>query len=77
MLSLRLLLCTLLLAPMSFLFGQTAAGEINGTITDKSGGAVPNAVVKLINEGTQIQSQTQTNASGYSLFINVQPGTYD
>ena len=58
------------------IYGQRATGEINGTVTDKSGGAVPNAPVKLTNLGTKILSQTQSNASGYFVFINVQPGQY-
>src|SRR6267154_280822 len=58
-------------------FAQTAAGEVNGTVTDKSGGAVPNANVRLTNQGTKISVQVQTNTSGRFVFINVQPGSYD
>jgi Carboxypeptidase regulatory-like domain/TonB dependent receptor len=55
---------------------QTASGEVNGTVTDKSGGAVAAASVILINQGTQIHDQATTNANGYFVFINVKPGTY-
>jgi hypothetical protein len=55
---------------------QTSTGGVNGTITDKSGGAVAGATVKLINQGTRIVNQAQTNGTGYFVFINVQPGDY-
>jgi hypothetical protein len=57
-------------------YGQTAAGEINGFVTDKTGGAVAGATVRLTNQGTQVVDRTQTNASGHFLFINVKPGSY-
>jgi hypothetical protein len=74
----RLLVLTvaILLVTTSVAFAQTAAGEVNGVITDKTGGAVPNATVKLTNQGTGITEQAATNANGYYLFINVQPGSY-
>jgi Carboxypeptidase regulatory-like domain len=51
--------------------GQTATGEVNGTVTDLSGGAIAGATVKLSNVGTGVGDQTQTNSSGYYVFINV------
>src|SRR5215470_1745369 len=55
---------------------QTASGEVNGTVTDKSGGAVAAASVVLTNQGTKIQDHATTNANGYFVFINVKPATY-
>ena len=55
---------------------QTATGEVNGTITDKSGAAVSDAAIKLTNQGTQIAREAQTNSNGYFVFINAQPGVY-
>jgi Carboxypeptidase regulatory-like domain/TonB dependent receptor len=55
---------------------QTAAGEINGTATDKSGGAVVGATVTLTNQATKIHDQAATNSNGYFVFINVKPGMY-
>jgi hypothetical protein len=40
-------------------FAQTAAGEVNGIITDSSGAGVPAASVKLTNQGTKITDQVQ------------------
>ena len=57
-------------------FGQTAYGSVNGTVTDASESVIPAAVVTLTNVETQVQTDSQTNANGYFLFINVVPGTY-
>jgi len=58
------------------LLAQSATGEVTGTVTDKSGGAVAGATVKLNNVGTGLSDQSQTNSSGSYTFINVQPGRY-
>lgn len=55
---------------------QTSTGEVNGSITDKTGSAISGAAVKLTNQGTRVTSEAQTNTNGYFLFINVQPGSY-
>jgi hypothetical protein len=64
----------LFLAPN--LYAQTATGQVNGTVTDASGGAISGARVTLTNQGTNIATLTETNGTGYYLFLNVQPGTY-
>src|SRR6266436_5415033 len=55
---------------------QTASGEVNGTVTDKSGGFVAGAAVRLTNQATKIEDRGTTNSDGYFVFINVKPGTY-
>lgn len=55
---------------------QTSTGEVNGTVTDKTGSAISGAAVRLTNQGTRTTSEAQTNGNGYFLFINVQPGSY-
>ena len=67
------LLCLLAAAAVT---AQTATGEVSGTVVDGSGGSIPAAAVRLINQGTQIADQAQTNQDGYFLFLNVKPGTY-
>jgi hypothetical protein len=69
-------ICFVFLASVSVGRAQTASAEINGTISDASGGAVSGATVKLTNQATQVTDQTSTNSSGYFVFINVQPGSY-
>jgi hypothetical protein len=57
-------------------FCQTATGQVNGIVTDASGAAVGQAVVKLSNQSTGIESTRPTNDSGAFVFVNVQPGPY-
>ena len=70
------LLFAILLAFEPAAYAQTATGQVNGTVTDTSGAAIPGATIRLTNEGTNITMQAQTNATGYYLFLNVQPGPY-
>ncbi len=55
---------------------QTATGQVNGAVTDNTEAAVPNAVVKLTNQATGIETVRSTNESGWYVFINVPPGRY-
>ena len=57
-------------------FGQTAVGEVNGTVTDNTGGVVAGATMTLTNQATGILDRTSTNADGHFVFINVKPGKY-
>ena len=58
-------------------FAQSRGGEVNGTITDSTGAVVPGATVTLTNQATNIQTHVNSNNSGYFIFLNVQPGTYE
>lgn len=64
-----------LLLPL-LVIAQTSTGEVNGTITDPNGSAVPGAAVKLVNEATNIETQTVANDSGFFTFVNLKPGKY-
>ena len=55
---------------------QTAVGEANGAVADKSGGVVSGATVKLTNQATEIVDHTKTNSDGHFVFINVKAGAY-
>ena len=59
-------------------FGQatTAAGTIQGTITDPSGAVVPNAAVTITNKQTGAVIKIVTNASGYYASGPLIPGLY-
>jgi Carboxypeptidase regulatory-like domain/TonB dependent receptor-like, beta-barrel len=70
------LLFVMLVASVSIAFGQTATGEVNGTVTDQSGAIVSTSNIKLINQATQIETQVASNQNGYFTFVNVRPGTY-
>src|SRR5262245_7319351 len=55
---------------------QTATGQVNGTVSDASGGAVAGATVRLKNEETGIETVRSANESGSFVFVNVPPGPY-
>ena len=70
------LLLTFLLSVTAVL-AQSTIGSVNGTITDTTGAVVPGTSITLSNAGTGVEVTTQTNASGFFVFVNVQPGNYD
>ncbi len=55
---------------------QTTQGTIVGTLTDASGGVVPQTPVTLTNVDTQSKYAGETDGSGYYQFHNVPPGNY-
>jgi hypothetical protein len=55
---------------------QSATGEVNGTVLDPTGAVVAGARVTLTNQGTKISGSAASNANGYFIFINLQPGVY-
>lgn len=79
----RLRLCAaLLIAALTFFYprviAQTATGEIDLSIVDPSGAAVPNAQVQLLSsEGGNIVRTLTTGGSGSAAATFLQPGTYD
>jgi hypothetical protein len=50
--------------------------QINGTITDPSGAAIPNATVTVTNEATRLSRSVQSNAAGNYVVLNLPVGTY-
>jgi hypothetical protein len=52
------------------------AGDVTGTVTDPSGGAIQGATVTLTNVNTNTSQQTTTNAGGSYRFAFVPPGNY-
>src|SRR6476619_5806781 len=57
-------------------FGQAVTGSLVGTITDSSGGAVPNAKIILKETNTGVNRTANSNDSGHYGFQNLPPGTY-
>ena len=58
--------------------GQTQAinGSIRGHVTDATGGAVPNAKVTVVNNGTGFTRAGDTNEEGLYVIPNLPLGTY-
>ena len=51
-------------------------GTIVGTVTYPSGGVVPNAKVRIVEEGTSASRETATDAQGHYVFPSLRPSTY-
>ncbi len=56
-------------------YGQSTA-SLNGTVTDATGAAVPNAKVRATNQATGVESATQSDAAGAYLFPSLPIGIY-
>ncbi len=56
--------------------GQSVMGGIRGTVTDATGGVIPQAVVLVIDENTGAPRTVETGARGSFELPNLQPGTY-
>jgi hypothetical protein len=69
--------CTFLLCLLSAsLLSQDFRGSITGQVIDSSGGAIPNAAVKVTNSETNASKTAQTNNSGNYTVPYLEPGNY-
>jgi Carboxypeptidase regulatory-like domain/TonB dependent receptor len=71
------LVAVLVLAGHSIVAQTSGAGNINGTVTDSSGAAVPNATVVVLNTDTGISRSITTNSGGAYTANFLQPGRYE
>jgi hypothetical protein len=58
------------------LAAQVVGATLSGTVTDASGGAVPNAAVSIKNNATGDTRDVTTNSDGLYTAPNLQPGVY-
>jgi len=58
------------------LWAQTFLGGIRGTVSDKSGAAIAEAKITLVDEGTGISRATISNTDGGYVFNALNPATY-
>src|SRR6266480_6891578 len=68
-------LCLLLISP-GLRAQSPTDGAIAGTVTDASGGAVPNASVTVTNKGTNLAQGVATDESGYFRIAKLQPASH-
>ena len=52
-------------------------GQINGVVTDNTGGVVPGATVKAVEAATGLSRDTVSGADGRYTFTSLRPTTYD
>ncbi|MEE8585876.1 MAG: carboxypeptidase regulatory-like domain-containing protein, partial [Acidobacteriota bacterium] len=73
-----LIATTLWMAEQAPATAQTLAyGQIQGTVTDQSGGVIPGASVTVRNQGTGAERDLVSDDSGNYRAVNLQPGAYD
>ena len=58
-------------------FAQVAGATLQGTVTDASGSAVPNADISISNTATTVTRAVKTDAAGFYSAPNLTPGVYD
>src|SRR5882762_2322039 len=63
-------------AAVEFAVAQDIFGRIVGTVTDSSGGAVPNVKVTIINESTKVPRVLTADKNGYFVADELPVGTY-
>src|SRR6202140_2329801 len=56
---------------------QVAGATLSGTVTDQSGGVVPQAAISINNIDTGITRASVTSAAGFYSVPNLLPGTYE
>ncbi len=72
----RLLCVALLLCAAAFAQTVGNAGTVEGTVTDPTGAALPNAAVTMLNRVSNYHQETTTDAAGVFRFTNVPPNPY-
>src|ERR1051325_3237316 len=73
----KLLFLACVFAAGVFAQSQIGGASLNGTVTDASGAAVPNAKIALTNPATGFTRNTQTSDAGLYVFTGLPVGQYD
>jgi hypothetical protein len=58
-------------------YAQVTGATLSGTITDPSGGVIPNAMVSAKNTATGVTREVTTDTTGFYLVPNLLPGSYE
>ena len=69
-------ICILLSALFNIPAYSQATSRVTGTVQDPGGAFVPNAIITLTNEATNVSVETKTTSSGTYVFDGIIPGTY-
>jgi hypothetical protein len=73
---LLLVVCLVLLCIPSTVYSQVDTGSISGTVTDSSGGVIPDATITAMNTATRAQRTAQSGSLGQFTIPGLPPGTY-
>jgi hypothetical protein len=72
-----ILVCFVFATLLAHAQGVGSSGEITGTITDASGGALPKATIVVVDTQTGQRRQVATNSVGYFRVTGLPPATFD
>lgn len=72
----RLLFAALLLVVLHLSVFAQATTQVTGTVSDPSGGVIPNASIEIENTATGVKRSGTSDQSGSYAFLQVAPGTY-
>src|SRR2546421_4993806 len=78
--SMRVLLASvtvLMVVSAAMAQAQSNAADLQGTVRDPNGAAVPNASIAARNTGTNIAREATSNDDGYYKIVNLPPGNYE
>src|SRR5438874_6997229 len=78
--SMRVLLASLtvlIVVSAAMAQAQSNAADLQGTVRDPNGAAVPNASIAARNTGTNIAREATSNDDGYYKIVNLPPGDYE
>src|ERR1700727_715670 len=70
------LLATSLLGEVSLANAQRITASLVGTTRDSGAAVIPNAIVTVINSGTQVSTTAKTNDEGQFQLSSLPPGPY-
>lgn len=59
------------------LLSQVEQATVTGTVSDGSGGSIPSAKVAIVNQGTQVRTETVTNETGKYRLPYLPNGVYE
>jgi outer membrane receptor protein involved in Fe transport len=74
---LQFVLCLVVTTVVAFAQAEIGGATLNGTVTDPTGAAVPNAKVTITSTETGLTRGMETNSSGLYSFSRVPVGSYD
>src|SRR5260221_1333787 len=72
----RFSLFLMAVATVTMAFGQSERGTIQGSVQDSSGAVIVNARVTVTNDGTNVRTNTLSNAAGDYVVASLPPGAY-
>jgi hypothetical protein len=73
----RILLAVALISFLALAVQADTVGSISGTVTDQTGGVIPDTTVTALNLDTTVQQSTKTNANGFYNFTALPVGRYE